>query len=118
MQCRTQCAPPRSLTNPIVLFFFEVALFLLLMLTVALAELASLGAALGLWLVCTVASNAGYLLARGRLARGGWRTAPTSMSSLDARWARTLLHYWRGTNLLLLAGALVGGIWYWLTRIS
>jgi hypothetical protein len=87
-----------------VLFFFEVALFLLIMLTVALVELASRGTALGLWLVCTVASNAGYLLARRSLG--------------DDKWARTLLHYWRGTNLLLLAGALLGGVGYWLTRAS
>ena len=87
-----------------MLFFFEVALFLLIMLTVALVELASRDAALGLWLICTVASNAGYLLARGGLG--------------DDKWARTLLHYWRGTNLLLLMGALLGGSWYWLTRAA
>jgi len=48
------------------------------------------------------------------------RPAPTgvpypSPPPLDARWARTLLHYWGRTNGLLLVGTLAVLGWYWLT---
>ncbi len=46
-----------------MLFFFELAVFLLIMLTIGLIEFVSRGAALGLWLTCTLASLVGYVLA-------------------------------------------------------
>ena len=103
-----------------MLFFFELGLFVLAMLTLGLGELASRGAALGLWLACTVASLLGYVAARRGLARmlhgltGGSEDTDPRQVDLDARWARTLLYTWRRTNALLLFGALVVGAWYWL----
>ncbi len=121
-----------------MLFFFELGLFLLVMVTLALGEFVSRGAALTVWLVATAGSLVGYLLARRPLVRlaSAPPSAPGSASSglapadssaaapvgpvdpaaaLDRRWARTLLHYWERTNLLLLLGAAVVGGWYWLT---
>ena len=108
-----------------MLFFFELGLFLLVMVTLALGEFVSGGAALTVWLAATTVSLVGYGLARRPLVRlaSPPPSAPTTPSpvpvdpaaALDQRWARTLLHYWGRTNLLLLLGAgLVGG-WYWLT---
>ncbi len=119
-----------------MLFFFELGLFLLIMVTLALGEFVSRGAALTVWLVATALSLAGYLLARRPLLRlASEATRPPAapepsppMSSpgppvdpaaaLDQRWARTLLHYWTRTNLLLLLGAAVVGGWYWLGTSS
>jgi hypothetical protein len=47
-----------------MLFFFELFLFVLVMLTLALGEFVSRGLALVLWLVVTVFALLGYLLAR------------------------------------------------------
>ena len=109
-----------------MLFFFELGLFLLIMVTLALGEFFSRGAALTIWLAATIASLVGYLLARRplvRLAASGSDAAVASAPStpadpsaaLDRRWARTMLHYWGRTNLLLLLGVAVVGGWYWLT---
>ncbi len=113
-----------------MLFFFELGLFVLIMVTLALGEFVSHGAALTVWLAATAGSLAGYLLARRpllRLATGGeaarQATSPPppqpgtptdQVTALDRRWARTLLHYWGRTNLLLLLGAVAVGGWYWL----
>ena len=104
-----------------MLFFFELGLFLLVMVTLALGEFVSGGAALTVWLGATVLSLAGYLLARRPLLRLASSQPPVDplpsdpAAALDQRWARTLLHYWGRTNLLLLAGAACVGGWYWLT---
>ena len=110
-----------------MLFFFELGLFLLIMLTLALGEFVSRGAALTTWLVATILSLVGYLLARRPLVRlaSSPPSVPTDVptgqmppdpaAALDRRWARTLLHYWGRTNLLLLLGAALVGGWYWLT---
>ena len=125
-----------------MLFFFELFLFVLVMLTLALGEFVSRGLALGLWLVATVFAIVGYVLARGSLAslaarESGDSTAPDgppghaqadtgdaptpgaprpteSVTPLDERWARTLLYNWRRANMLLLLGVMAVGTWYWL----
>ena len=103
-----------------MLFFFELGLFVLAMLTLGLGELVGRGAALVLWLACTAASLLGYVGARRGLAEmlhgpsRGRQGADARQAELDARWARTLLYTWRRTNALLLFGALVVGGWYWL----
>ena len=103
-----------------MLFFFELGLFFLAMLTLGLGEVAGRGAALGLWLACTAASLLGYVAARRGLARmlhsptAGSEDADARRAELDARWARTLLYTWRRTNALLLLGLAVVGGWYWL----
>lgn len=112
-----------------MLFFFELFLFVLVMLTLALGEFVSRALALGLWLVVTVFALIGYLLAR-QSVRGLLtgrpepeaprppetpRDAPAEASaSLDEKWARTLLYNWRRTNALLLLGALAVTGWWWL----
>src|SRR6266536_1250794 len=50
-----------------MLFFFELFLFVLVMLTLALGEFVSRGLALGLWIVLTAFALIGYLLARPSL---------------------------------------------------
>jgi hypothetical protein len=124
-----------------MLFFFELFLFVLVMLTLAIGEFVSRGLALGLWLVVTGFSFGGYFLARGPLtalgSEAGDTAAPTTSAGhaqagldevapapetgppegptpLDARWARTLLYNWRRANVLLVLGALAVGGWYWL----
>jgi hypothetical protein len=127
-----------------MLFFFELFLFVLVLLTLAIGELVSRGLALGLWLVITAFALVGYVLARGSLValarEPGDAITPTAPADhaqaeaeeatpaaehspsgptsgptpMDARWARTLLYTWRRTNALLLLGALAVGGWYWL----
>ena len=116
-----------------MLFFFELFLFLLIMLTLGLAEFVNLGAALGVWLTCTAASLVGYVLASRSVRRPnppapfpegrGEDGSPLPFReggsgglgpSLDEKWGRTLLYNWRRTNALLVLGALVVGVWYWL----
>jgi len=93
-----------------MLFFFELGLFLLIMVTLGLGEFVGRGAALAVWLVATTASIVAYGLARRALVP---TTVPADpAAALDARWARTLLHYWGRTNLLLLLGACGLGGWY------
>jgi hypothetical protein len=96
-----------------MLFFFELFLFVLVMLTLALGEFVSRGLALGLWVVMTVLSLVGYLLARPALRA---RTGGAASDPLDEKWALTLLYNWRRTNVLLLLGVVVVGLWYWLGR--
>jgi hypothetical protein len=125
-----------------MLFFFELFLFVLVLMTLAIGEFVSRGLALGLWLVVTAFAVVGYVLARGSLAslaagEVGAETAPAEPpghaagsidkaepapevgpaegpTPLDARWARTMLYNWRRANALLLFGALAVGGWYWL----
>jgi hypothetical protein len=125
-----------------MLFFFELFLFVLVMLTLALGEFVSRGLALTLWLVVTAFTLVGYVFARQSvrallaggsaipLARPLEATPETADSDsrhnsdgaeqqaapspLDEKWARTLLYNWRRTNVLLLLGAVVVGGWYWL----
>lgn len=116
-----------------MLFFFELFLFVLVLLTLALGEFVSRGLALGLWLVMTAFALVGYLLARqalrGRLdgeASASARPTPESTAParpepgaadpLDEKWARTLLYNWRRTNVLLILGVAAVGAWYWLGR--
>jgi hypothetical protein len=127
-----------------MLFFFELFLFVLVMLTLALGEFVSRGLAVMLWLVVTAFAVGGYFLALGALrpllsreagparaaddepaaGAGGERPAtvqPTAddrpggaPTALDQKWALTLLYNWRRTNVLLLLGLAVVGGWYWL----
>jgi hypothetical protein len=125
-----------------MLFFFELFLFVLVMLTLAIGEFVNRGLALGLWLVVTAFALGGYLLARGALAglaagevgAGAAPPEPPGHASaapdepepapdavphdgptpLDARWARTMLYNWRRANAILLLGVLAVGGWYWL----
>ena len=125
-----------------MLFFFELFLLVLVMLTLALGEFVSRWLALVLWLVATVFALIGYVLVRGSLSRlasgesgpspaAAERTAssereppdadrPTPPSDsvqrdpLDERWARTLLYNWRRSNVLLVLGAVLVAGWYWL----
>jgi hypothetical protein len=122
-----------------MLFFFELFLFVLVMLTLALGEFVSRGIALVLWLVVTAFALVGYLPARNALrpllASEGGPSSPSaalpgagdeapapesepaatdSPTPLDARWARTLLYNWRRANALLLLGLLAVTGWYWL----
>lgn len=119
-----------------MLFFFELFLFILVLLTLALGEFVSRGLALTLWLVVTAFALAGYPLARaslrdltsghpastgesqraeprleGSVPPEGSVPAPTP---IDERWARTLLYNWRRSNVLLVLGAMAVGAWYWL----
>jgi hypothetical protein len=118
-----------------MLFFFELFLFVLVMLTLALGEFVSRWLALVLWLVVTVFALVGYVLARqslGGLLGGGPAHGPGGESDgpeggptasdgeasrpapLDERWARTLLYNWRRSNVLLVLGAAAVAGWYWL----
>jgi len=114
-----------------MLFFFELFLFVLVMLTLALGEFVSRWLALVLWLVVTVFALVGYVLVRQSLGRslGGGpgdesdradvgSAGPDGDASrpppLDERWARTLLYNWRRSNILLVLGALTVAGWYWL----
>lgn len=127
-----------------MLFFFELFLFVLVMLTLALGELVSRWLALVLWLVVTVFALIGYVLVRRSLSRlafgdsgaspalprrpdseetgppDGDRPVPPGDSAqrdpLDEKWARTLLYNWRRSNVLLVAGAVLVAGWYWLSR--
>jgi hypothetical protein len=98
-----------------MLFFFELFLFVLVLLTLALGEFVSRWLALVLWLVVTVFSLIGYVLARqslsGLAAPGPEPSPPTP---IDEKWALTLLYNWRRSNVLLVLGALAVGSWYWL----
>ncbi len=124
-----------------MLFFFELFLFVLVLMTLAIGEFVSRGLALGLWLVVTAFALGGYVLARGALATlaagevvagtapveppghaagsiDEGEPAPVDVpregpTPLDARWARTMLYNWRRANALLLLGALAVGGWYW-----
>ena len=98
-----------------MLFFFELFLFVLVMLTLALGEFVSRWLALVLWLVVTAFALIGYALARQSL-RATLAADSTEPGSMDARWARTLLYNWRRSNVLLVVGALVVGAWYWLAE--
>ena len=90
-----------------MLFFFELFLFVLVMLTLALGEFVSRWLALVLWLVVTVFTLVGYVLARRSLGK----VAP---GTPDGKWALTLLYNWRRSNVLLVIGAFAVGAWYWL----
>ena len=113
-----------------MLFFFELFLFVLVILTLALGEFVGRGLALGLWIVVTAFGLGGYLLARPSLRRlAGAKPRATGPSAaeppaaepgvspadpLDEKWALTLLYNWRRTNVLLLLGVVVVGAWYWI----
>ncbi len=107
-----------------MLFFFELFLFVLSLLTLALAEFVSRALALGVWLICTVASLGVYVLASRSLSRPASPASsaeeepdevPTQTStSLDEKWSKTLLYNWRRTNVLLLLGGVAVAAWYWL----
>jgi hypothetical protein len=119
-----------------MLFFFELFLFVLVMLTLALGELVSRGLALVLWLVVTGFALVGYVLARrplqamgegasgrGPAAQDAEAATPydpppsdSAPTALDEKWARTLLYNWRRSNVLLIVGAAAVAGWYWLGR--
>jgi hypothetical protein len=104
-----------------MLFFFELFLFVLVMLTLALGEFVSRWLALVLWLVVTGFSLIGYVLSRLSLSgvssdgvpASGGSSPVTSPEPIDEKWARTLLYNWRRSNALLVLGAVVIGCWYW-----
>jgi hypothetical protein len=109
-----------------MLFFFELFLFVLVMLTLALGEFVSRWLALILWAVVTVFSLLGYALARQSLGsmtagstpapreREGTEAEEPQYGPLDEKWARTLLYNWRRSNVLLVLGTAAVGGWYWL----
>ncbi|HZO33248.1 MAG TPA: hypothetical protein VFH48_45470 [Chloroflexota bacterium] len=100
-----------------MLFFFELFLFVLVMLTLALGEFVSRWLALVLWLVVTVFSLIGYVLARQSLSglAAGAPERPEA-TPLDEKWALTLRYNWRRSNVLLVLGTLAVGGWYWFSR--
>ena len=102
-----------------MLFFFELFLVVLVLLTLALGEFVSRFLALVLWLVVTAFTLVGYVLARGAVrpileGRAMLPAGPDGPSPLDERWARTLLYNWRRSNVLLVLGAVAVTGWYWL----
>ena len=103
-----------------MLFFFELFLFVLVMLTLALGEFVSRWLAPVLWLVVTAFALVGYVLVRqslrGTLAgeSSGADGGSAGAGALDEKWARTLLYNWRRSNVLLVLGAVVVAGWYWL----
>jgi hypothetical protein len=122
-----------------MLFFFELFLFVLVMLTLAIGEFVGRGVALGLWLVVAAFALVGYVPARSALrplldresAAASPGTAPPERGEdgatgahpeadaptpLDEKWARTLLYNWRRANALLVLGLLAVAGWYWLGR--
>jgi hypothetical protein len=129
---------PRSILMS-MLFFFELFLFVLVMLTLALGEFVSRGLALTLWLVVSAFTLVGYIFARQSmrsilaggsaipLVRPEDSQPPTAehgehgasgqlapLTPIDEKWANTLLYNWRRTNVLLVIGMAVVGGWYWL----
>ena len=122
-----------------MLFFFELFLFVLVMLTLALGEFVSRGLALTLWLVVSAFTLVGYIFARQSvksilaggsaipLARPSDSQSETDeygeqgasgqlapLTPIDEKWANTLLYNWRRTNVLLVIGAVVVSGWYWI----
>ena len=114
-----------------MLFFFELFLFILVMVTLALGEFVSRWLALMVWGAATALVILGYLLASQSLRdvlRGAVPADDTvpdadrppveppspAITALDEKWARTLLYNWRRTNVLLILGACVVAGWYWL----
>jgi hypothetical protein len=95
-----------------VVFFFEFQLFIILLLTVILAEVAGRGVALILWSVFTVVSHTGEVWARRHFAHVPKEPPKVGHEEMGDRWARTLLYSWRRSNNLLLIGAAAFGIWY------
>jgi hypothetical protein len=95
-----------------VVFFFEFQLFVILLLTVILAEVAGRGMALILWCVFAVLSHTGELWARRHFAYVPKEKPEFGHEEIGDRWARTLLYSWRRSNNLLLIGAAGFGIWY------
>jgi len=100
-----------------LVFFFEFQLFIMLLLTVIVAEVIGRGAALILWCTFTVISHGAEMWARRHFARVP-KEAPKAGSEEEVgdRWARTLLYSWRRTNNLLLLGIAAFGAWYVSTR--
>ena len=100
-----------------MLFFFELFLFVLVLLTLALGEFVGRWLALILWLVVTAFTLVGYVVARtalrplleGRTMLPAGNDGP---SPLDEKWARTLLYNWRRSNVLLLLGVVAVAAWY------
>jgi hypothetical protein len=118
-----------------MLFFFELALFILIMVTLAVGEFVSRGLALWVWGVATVASLGGYALSRARLSGphpnpppGGEEAGTSALRGTSAlggvkprdplqdKWTSTLLYNWRRTNAILILGMVVVAGWYWLSR--
>lgn len=99
-----------------MLFFFELSLFVLLVITIALAEFVGRGQAFGMWVGFTLLSVAGELTLRRRWATLARQNTDSEPEAVDTRWTRTLLYTWRRTNLLLLIGTLFFGLWYWFSR--
>ena len=95
-----------------VVFFFEFQLFVILLLTIILAEVVGRGAALILWCSFTVVSHAAEVWARRHFAHVPKEPPEVGQEELGDRWARTLLYSWRRSNNLLLIGAAGFGVWY------
>ena len=91
-----------------MLFFFELAFFILAMIALALAEFVSRGLALGLWIGVTTLSYAWSTLARAALAR------TPAVDRSEEQWRRTVEDSWRYFNRLLLVGLAALALWWWL----
>ncbi|MFN8524089.1 MAG: hypothetical protein U0821_13405 [Chloroflexota bacterium] len=88
-----------------MVFFFELALFALMMVTIAIGEFGSRLAALTVWSAATVLSFAAYVVTGRR---------PSPATALDARWRDSLRYAWRRTNGVLAVGVLATAVWWWL----
>ena len=95
-----------------MVFFFEFQLFVILLLTVILAEVAGRGIALILWTVFTAISHGAELWARRHFAHVPKEPPEIGREEVGDRWARALLYSWRRSNNLLLLGAAGFGVWY------
>jgi hypothetical protein len=99
-----------------VVFFFEFQLFIILLLTIIVAEAVGRGQALLLWCAFTLISHGAELWARRHFSRVPKKPPDVGQEELGDRWARTLLYSWRRTNNLLLFGVAGFGMWYLSTR--
>jgi hypothetical protein len=99
-----------------VVFFFELQLFIMLLVTLIVGEVIGRGQALSLWCTFTVISHGAEMWARRHFARVPSDGTMSGREEVGDRWARTLLYSWRRTNNLLLLGVAGFGAWYVSTR--
>ncbi|MFN0074722.1 MAG: hypothetical protein ACKVVP_24840 [Chloroflexota bacterium] len=95
-----------------MVFFFELQIFVMLLLTIILGEVVGRGAAALLWSGFTVISHIAEFWARRHFANVPREAPAAGHEEIGDRWARTLLYSWRRSNTLLLIGAAVFGVWY------
>jgi hypothetical protein len=92
-----------------MLFFFEIAFFLLAVAAIVVVEVWGPGRALSLWAAITLMSLVAAPIVKGRLSR------TAAQDRVDAQWRRTLVDSWRHFNKLLVLGLLPLAIWWWLS---